>query len=390
MSFMSFGFQRSRALCGALATFVALSGPTSCSDPAELALEAKRRAQPVVTAISVERIDSGGTYRVDWTVDPAVPVRIDVTDHPHNEAGWTDTIATGVQAAPYFWTPPSRDKRFYFTLSPDGGHYRHAATRVLELEGGRNFRDLGGYSTVTGETVKWGTLFRSGSMHKLTPKDQRFLSGLGIKIICDLRTAQERIGEPTKLPESQFDIIHFADQGAGDYDELLSTLANPDTDGNTMKMVMQSIYRKILFQQREAFSEMFERLSSNDLPLVFHCSAGKDRTGVAAALVLAALQVPEETIVADYALSDQVVDYRTELGIGASSGKGDSHPLSAVPTDVISALLSSDPSYIEVALAEAKAKHGSVLHFIQVEYGVSDRELAAIRANLLDPENDPD
>lgn len=118
MSAMSFGFQRSRALCGALAIFFALSAPTSCSDPAELALEAKRRAQPVVTAISVERIDSGGTYRVDWTVDPAVPVRIDVTDHPHNATGWTDTIASGVQAEQYFRTPPSRDKKYYFTLSP--------------------------------------------------------------------------------------------------------------------------------------------------------------------------------------------------------------------------------------------------------------------------------
>lgn len=181
-------------------------------------------------------------------------------------------------------------------------------------------------------------------MHKLTPTDQTFLSALGIGIICGLRTAQERIRERTKLPESQFDIIHFSDQGAVDYDELLSTLATPDTDGNTMKRVMQIIYSKILFQQREAFSEMFERLSSNDLPLTFHCSAGKDRTGVAAALVLAALQVPEESIVADYALSDHVVDYRTELKIGASSGKGGTHPLSAVPTDVISALLSSAPS----------------------------------------------
>ncbi|MEM9404116.1 MAG: tyrosine-protein phosphatase, partial [Pseudomonadota bacterium] len=136
-------------------------------------------------------------------------------------------------------------------------------------------------------------------------------------------------------------------------------------------------------EHAERFAVMFDQIIKGNVPLTFNCSAGKDRTGIAAALLLTALDVPRETILADYAMSEKVVDYMAEF---TSTDIPADHPyyfLTQLPKAMVAPLMRSDPRYLQSAFASIEAKHGSVMAFIQTELGVDDGELAALRASLL-------
>ncbi|KTT95243.1 protein tyrosine phosphatase, partial [Sphingomonas yabuuchiae] len=179
-----------------------------------------------------------------------------------------------------------------------------ADTRVLPLQGGRNFRDLGGYRTADGRTVKWGLLYRSGQMHDLTPADYVTLQKLGIRTVCDFRDTAERTREPTLWPAGQRPKVL-----SDDYALDMSAMRLPgDPSTWTHEQVvtaMTATYPKLLDQFNGQYRRMFAELLAGDVPLAFHCTAGKDRTGVAAALLLTALGVPRATIIDDYLLSNE-------------------------------------------------------------------------------------
>jgi len=184
------------------------------------------------------------------------------------------------------------------------------ATRVLPLEGGRNFRDLGGYSAEDGRSVRWGLLFRSGAMTQLTPSDYEYLAPLGIRVICDFRTTGEREDEPTiwqAEPAPRF--MNW--DGVIPYDELPlnAALRSQNATQEMIHEAMAGLYRAIPYVYSDRYRDLFLVLGSGEAPLAFHCSAGKDRAGIAAALLLTALGVPRETVIDDYALSDTVVDW---------------------------------------------------------------------------------
>lgn len=120
--------------------------------------------------------------------------------------------------------------------------------------------------------------------------------------------------------------------------------------------------------------------------MAFNCSAGKDRAGIGAALVLTALGVPRETILQDYALSETYVDYMKEFSEASTSEAADSPFafLMQLPPEVLAPLLRSDPRYLETAFADLEAQHGSVINFIQQELDVTDSMLTDMRRTLLE------
>jgi len=253
-----------------------------------------------------------------------------------------------------------------------------AAERVPTLQGSRNFRDLGGYATGDGRSVRWGMLYRSGSLARFTPADLDQLKAFGITGLCDLRTKAERTAEPYPW---------HADMGLSywsrDYDigfgELRSILASGLSTGQAAKDGMIAGYRRLPFEQAPAYRELFRRLAAGELPLIFNCSAGKDRTGAAAALILSALGVPRATIVEDYALTDQLLDLGTVFRSRASSAS----LVAAHPPEVIDAIVGCDPAYIQAALHAVGAGDGPPETYLREVLGVSAQKLEQIRANLL-------
>jgi protein-tyrosine phosphatase len=175
------------------------------------------------------------------------------------------------------------------------------APRNLTLEGQDHFRDVGGYQTATGPTVRWGRIYRSGALNALTDADLKRLEDKGIKTVIDLRTDYEVKRAPDRLPKG-VKYVHLpvgSDEEIKKYfepasaDELLK--ASSAKPGYVYSLKYASQYAKALTLMADPGNQ----------PLIIHCTAGKDRTGVAAALLLWSLDVPDETVVGDYLLTNK-------------------------------------------------------------------------------------
>ncbi len=252
------------------------------------------------------------------------------------------------------------------------------ARRVIALQGGRNFRDLGGYSTLDGRRVKWGKLYRSGSMAWLTPADYESLSTLAIKTICDLRTVHERAAEPNKWLEVA-GIGYWAREHSDSFGELRKVLVSGLSTPERARAAMIAGYRHLPFEQAPAHRELFVRLAAGEIPLAFNCAAGKDRAGTAAALILSALGVPRDTVIEDYVLTDRVVDLAKIF-----MDRKRKNELTGLAPGVVSAVLKADASYLRAALDAVDERHGSVAGYMRDALGITEEALLAIRQNLLE------
>jgi len=252
--------------------------------------------------------------------------------------------------------------------------------RIIALEGGRNFRDIGGYRTQDGRSVKWGMIFRSGSMAGLTPADYERLAKLSIKIICDLRTVHEREMEPNDWHRAA-NIMYWArDYGEG-FGELRSLMGSSLSTPEAARAAMINGYRRLPFQQAPAYKEVFRRLAAGEMPLAFNCSAGKDRAGTAAALILSALGVPREMILEDYLLTDRIIDFKSVFMERARQRKS---TLMYQSPDILAAILKSDAVYLNAAFDAIEQKHGSVAAYLEGALGVDQEAMYAIHQRLLE------
>jgi protein-tyrosine phosphatase len=257
-------------------------------------------------------------------------------------------------------------------------------SRIIPLTGGRNFRDLGGYATSDGRRVRWRRLFRSGVMSYLTDEDHAHLRPLGIRTICDLRTLRERQREPIRWHADPVDIMSW------DYDNrevsLRAYLAGAALSPPVARGIMRTLYRRMPTVFRDQYTALFEKLAADDAPLVFNCSAGKDRTGMAAALVLSSLGVPRAEIMADYVLTDSAVDLERELFSGRCREVGlDDHSyLESVDPAARAPLLRALPEYLDAGLAQIETDHGSIENFVRGALGIQEEKLQRLRARLLE------
>jgi len=260
-----------------------------------------------------------------------------------------------------------------------------STTRLPALEGGRNFRDLGGYRTSDGRQVRWGRLYRSGAMSYLTPADRTQLTLFGIRTVCDFRSSGERSREPTNWSSEAVESLHF------DYDHSSVSLRGllreaPELTAEVMHTSMTRLYRRLPSLLAAPYAALFAKLAQGAVPLVFHCAAGKDRTGIAAALVLLSLGVPRQTVMDDYVLTNTAVDLeavllarpRTSLGMGTERAH-----LSDLSREARAPLIEARLEYLEAALEQIELEHGSIGRYLQGPLGVSDSMLTQLRSHLL-------
>lgn len=177
-----------------------------------------------------------------------------------------------------------------------------------------NFRDFGGYPTQNGLAIKKGLLYRSGNLARASAEELQILISLGIKTICDLRTQREHSREPDRLPphcgiRSVHIPIKARQHNESGYVSQLLSLLFGRARGLDYDEVLQEIYREYVINFRREFSEMLRLLTdSNNLPILIHCTAGKDRTGFACSLIQRILGMPTEAVMQDYLLSNSHLD----------------------------------------------------------------------------------
>lgn len=228
--------------------------------------------------------------------------------------------------------------------------------RHLELEGAANIRDLGGLETTDGRIVRTGRLLRSDSLHRLTDADLETLGTFGITTVIDLRAEDEiRSNGPGPLSTTGIRHLNFP---------ITDIDAAPDSEPT-----MVDLYLGMMQAAAAGFQDLFRTLAEADnLPAIVHCMAGKDRTGVAMALVLSTLGVPEETIVLDFALSEMNMQRLLELGRRAGLNISD--------VDIPPNWLEARPDTMQALLVAIADRWGSIpgyLSRIGVEEEVRDR-----------------
>ena len=241
--------------------------------------------------------------------------------------------------------------------------------RMIVLEGAVNFRDLGGYEAGGGLRTRWRTLFRADGLGELTETDLSVLRDLGIRTVIDLRSGSE-------LERGRFDVD--AHPVAFHHFPFIDEL--PDAqDFDRRPGLLGSQYQEIVRDAGHQILAALDVLAAPDaLPAVFHCTAGKDRTGVLSAIVLSLLGVDEPTVVADYALSGAAMQRLREKLIAK-------YPEGRETIENIDEVFSAEPAQMELLLDHVREHYGSVGAYVE-GLGAERGLIEGLRAALLEPE----
>ena len=243
--------------------------------------------------------------------------------------------------------------------------------RHLDLEGGYNIRDLGGYDTVDGGQTNWGVFLRAACLDKLTPAAQQSLVDFGLQTIVDLRLPSELAEQPSVFASSTSapTYVHI--------DVLIegTTRAVPPADLPSELRTAES-YKYWIDERQERLLETLRVFAApGALPGLYNCAAGKDRTGLVSALLLGLARVPDGTIVADYALSAHYLwprdrdDFRREHGSEAT-------------LEEFSRAYSAEQT-MEIVLEHMQTKYGGIAKYVE-KIGLGKEEVARLRSSLLD------
>ncbi len=245
-----------------------------------------------------------------------------------------------------------------------------------------NLRDMGGYVTTNGATVARGLVYRSNQLYDISAGDMLLLAKLNLKNDFDLRTATERNAKPDELPTGVNDIwldVLADDPGSGpaNLSGLLSDpqKANAELGDGKVEKLFQNAYRQCISlpSAQAAYRKLFLALGDkNELPALFHCTTGKDRTGWAAAALLSLLGVPMETVKQDYLRSNDYIlpMYETLIQQFLAAG-GDP----SIPT----AILGVKEEYLNAAFDEMLDKYGSIENYFSEALGISITQQTALR-----------
>ena len=244
-----------------------------------------------------------------------------------------------------------------------------AWSRSLSLQGIQNFRDLGGYIGHEGRPIKWRKIFRSGHLAHATAQDRHQLQTLGVRHVLDFRGVQESAAAVCALDDVQLHALSIEPTVHYRLEERArqgGVMGPEEVTG-----LMRETYENFVLHNSARFKQLFEVLLAHSEPLVFHCTYGKDRTGLAAALVLHSLGVDTDTIEQDYLLTNQLLNATPRLGkVLSEEGQ---RVLLGVQTD-----------FLHASLATIQAHYGTVDHYLVQAIGIDTNKRQQLRSAYLE------
>jgi protein-tyrosine phosphatase len=243
--------------------------------------------------------------------------------------------------------------------------------RVVPLDGASNLRDLGGYAAEDGRTIRWGILYRSAHLAGLTEEGAAEWAALGIRTICDLRYEAERMEHRTPavcMAACRTEVLNLRPR----HEVLIKELVRRGATGDHgPRELMQLVYRSLPLEHSTSYAKLLECAANpSGVPLLFHCTAGKDRTGFGAALLLRTLGVPMATVIDDYLLTN-----------GNWRGTGVLKDLSA---EMRLALGGAHAEYLEASFKAIDEHYGSLDRYLEKALAFGTPRVAALRDTLLD------
>ncbi len=285
---------------------------------------------------------------------------------------WEEAIATNISDSVYTLNAMSKHREYFGLVS--NGDTTILSNRHIKMEGPINFRDIGGLKTKDGKQVKWGLLFRSDKLSECTTSDTLKMEALGIKTIIDFRNNTETKEEPDVYP-SAIHHIHIATGDDFDTKNWIQQLK--DKDPYELKNMMSDLYLDIPLKYSQSYREYFSLLlHEENTPLLFHCTAGKDRTGMASAFLLYILGVDEETILNEYSLSnyyyaEKIAEYKSKFKFyGIDEGIAD-------------AIMYNKQEYLKNIFNGLAKEYGSFDNFLLEACGVDEEAKLKLKALYL-------
>ena len=280
---------------------------------------------------------------------------------------------------------PVGNRGGFFLLRDAGGNSWFAGSQKVPLEGASNFRDMGGYQMPAGGQIRWGRLYRSGHLSALSSDDLKHLEHLDLKLICDFRRKEEQSRQPARLPpQNPPRLVSLAiTPGSSDsfFNKLRNRLNIGDPDPREMAEFMQAVNLELFEYHSAKYKAMFELILEQESGAVLiNCTAGKDRTGFGAALILYALGATRETVLHDYLLTTRYTQAADHSRWMKSYGDSFSKP---VNRELLLPILEARAEYLNSALDGIIKQYGSVLNYLEGRLELGQYELGELRRRYL-------
>ncbi|MFJ6832541.1 tyrosine-protein phosphatase [Streptomyces sp. NPDC091209] len=300
-----------------------------------------------------------GSYRIVWRAPGVRQVVVRAAGRVVARGGATgDVTVRGLPAADRQW----------FDLVPERGGSLRLADRLIKLDGAVNFRDAGGYRTTDGHWVKMGEIYRSDALNKLGDADLAKLKRLGIHAVYDLRMESERASGPDRVPAGASYTVADVLAGSPTFTSL------PATEADAVKMMVDG--EKFMVSgdtARAAYTTVYAGVAAGD-GVLYHCTAGKDRTGWSSAALLTALGVPRSTVMNDYLASNT---YR------AAANAATLAMMPPAQAAVYKPLLDVRPEYLNSGFDEVHARYGDFSGYLRKGLRIDSGELRDLKRELL-------
>lgn len=259
-------------------------------------------------------------------------------------------VAEGKNPGGFSLDVPDSVRSYFQVILPEGKAI--LAERHLPMAGGFNFRDLGGYRTTDGRYVKWGKILRSDDLYHLTQADLEYLGSVPLRTVVDFRSPEEIETAPDKIPAG---VTRFAYSiSPGNLMGAVTDFDSAEVDEEKVNALMVQLNEIMVSDSAsiDQYRKFFALLQDDThVPLMFHCSAGKDRTGMGAMFVLSALGVPEETIMQDYLLSNEYLKEKYAPYIAERPQ--------------LASLFGVKAEFLQAGIDRIKRDHGSVENYLR-------------------------
>lgn len=333
-------------------------------------------ASPALAAegATVTRVDAG---TVELDVGALKPRSIWISADTQIDAGDQRASTPGKDGKVKLAIPAS--ERRYIIMREGDGKDTVVAERVLPLEQGSNFRDVGGYVTKDGHTVRWGKAFRSGAMPLLSEADYALVEELALGSVVDLRSLDEREVAPDLIDDRTGALFISNDYSLK---PLMAKMSGGDSEN------MYSGMEKLLAPQ---FRSLFKRLIADEGAVVYHCSAGQDRTGIATALLYDTLGVDREMILKDYHLSTMLRRPEWEMPKVDPKDYPDNPIVQYYFAKAKEGRMKAEPLYTPAGASHLAQfftyidrEYGGSEGYLRKELGLTDQDLGKLRAVMLD------
>ncbi len=252
----------------------------------------------------------------------------------------------------------------------------------IPIEGSINLRDFGGYTTQEGRTVKRGLLFRCGNMAEIAEHAYHDFASLNITVICDLRSHEEAENSPTPAVPP-FDCRVHIPIWPGSSTQFQETVRDRPPNHDDFVEFMHRVTREIAMEHVDAYAQLLRELVDTEKGFLLHCSAGKDRTGVGAAIILSLLGVDRETIVHDYMVSNQATELAHRTRTRMTENMKAQNLDHKIDERIVKVLAGVKEEYLRSAFDEIENHYGGMQGYLEA-IGLSTSDIEHLKSRHLD------